>query len=105
MLLEAPAKQAAGSDTVTDVENLKVIATVTNTGTETLKILNDPLSPLSKLPAETFVITDASGHPPTFIGIRAKYVPSTAIIVGKDALTVLSPGQSVNVEHDRAHPF
>jgi peptidyl-Lys metalloendopeptidase len=90
---------------VTDVENFKVVATVTNTGTETLKILNDPLSPLSKLPAETFTISDASGHPATFIGIRAKYAPSAAIAAGQDALTVLTPGQSAIVEHDCMLPF
>jgi peptidyl-Lys metalloendopeptidase len=88
---------------VTDVENLKLVATVTNTGTETLKILNDPLSPLSKLPAKTFTITDASGRSPIFTGIKVKYVPSAAIAAG--AFTVLAPGESVNVEHDCKHPF
>ncbi|KAF8235029.1 peptidyl-Lys metalloendopeptidase [Tricholoma matsutake] len=97
--------KVTGSDTITDVENLKVVTTITNTGTETLKLLNDPLSPLSKLPAKTFTIADARGHSPAFVGIRAKYVPSTAIAAGQDALTILHPGQSINVNHDLSEAY
>lgn len=82
------------------VENLKVVATVTNTGDETLKILNDPLGPLSKLPANTFIISDTKGASPKFTGIKAKYVPQVAATAGKDAVTTLAPGESVSVEHN-----
>lgn len=87
-----------------NVENLKVVATITNTGDETLKILNDPRGPLSPLPANTFAITDANGASPNFTGIKVKYVPEAAIAAGKDAMTVLAPGQSIDVEHNRKPP-
>jgi peptidyl-Lys metalloendopeptidase len=91
-----------GPQTVEGVENLKVIATVNNTGDETLKLLNDPRGPLNQMPADTFTISDSAGQQPSFVGIKVKYVPSQAAIIGKDdAFTVLEPGQSVDVEHDR----
>ncbi|KAG5654427.1 hypothetical protein H0H81_002616 [Sphagnurus paluster] len=97
--------KVAGPSNVAGVENLKVKTTVTNTGDEILKILNDPNSPLSKLPANTFSITDAKGATPAFTGIKAKYAPATAIAAGKDAITVLAPGQSVEVEHDLSEAY
>lgn len=87
---------------MTDVENLTVVATITNTGDESLKILNDPRSPLSKLPADTFTITDAAGSRPAFTGIKAKYVPQAVAAAGVEgSFTVLAPGASIEVEHDR----
>lgn len=53
-----------------DVQNLKVIATVTNTGDETLKLLNDPRGPLSNMPADTFTIANLVGSSPSFTGIK-----------------------------------
>jgi peptidyl-Lys metalloendopeptidase len=83
---------------ISSVEDLKVNATVTNTGDKTVKLLNDPRSPLSTLPADTFEITSADGARPSFSGIKAKYVPEVA--ASKQAFTVLIPGQSIEVEHD-----
>lgn len=92
----------SGPDDVSDVADLKLTATLTNTGDSTLKLLNDPRGPLNTLPADTFDITDASGNTPAFTGIKLKYVPSRAAEIGKeDAFTVLAPGQSADVEHDR----
>lgn len=95
--------QLSGADQVVGVDNLRVVATVTNTGDETLKLLNDPRGPLSTMPAETFgIIHEQTGVAPVFTGVKAKYVPSIAVrIGGKDAFTILAPGQSVQVEHDR----
>jgi len=91
--------KVSGPESVNTVDTLKVTATVTNTGDETVKLLNDPLSPLSKLPAETFKITsDATGATPSFTGVKVKYVPEVA--AKNQAYTVLAPGQSVEVEHD-----
>ena len=59
-----------GPESITDVKNLNLLATITNTGNETLKLLNDPLGPLSELPAHTFSITDTSGRQPIFTGIK-----------------------------------
>lgn len=91
--------KVTGPESVNTVEDLKVTTTITNTGDETVKLLNDPLSPLSQLPANTFKITGGSkGASPTFTGIKAKYVPKVA--AAQQAYTVLAPGQSVDVAHD-----
>ncbi|KAF9010206.1 peptidyl-Lys metalloendopeptidase [Cyathus striatus] len=95
--------KVAGPDAVNTVANLKVSATVTNTGDETLKILNDPHSPLSKLPANTFDITNDAGARPSFTGAKVKYVPKVAAAAG--AYTVLAPGQSLTVEHDLSEAY
>ncbi|KAG6856943.1 hypothetical protein H0H87_011929 [Tephrocybe sp. NHM501043] len=97
--------KVAGEPAVAGVNNLVVKTTVTNTGDEILTLLNHPESPLSKLPANTFAITDATGAKPTFTGIKAKYVPAAAIAAGKDAVTVLAPGQSVEVEHNLSEAY
>lgn len=83
------------------MENLKFIATVTNTGDRTLKVLNNSRGPLSKLPANTFDITDAEGARPAFTGIRVKYSPEVAAAAG--AFTVLDPGQSIDIEHNNEY--
>jgi len=88
----------SGPEAVVNVAGLTVVATITNSGDETLKVLEDPYSPLSTLTTDTFTITDASGAQPSFTGLRAKYVPRTAADIG--AYTVLAPGQSVEVSHD-----
>ncbi|EPQ60339.1 peptidyl-Lys metalloendopeptidase [Gloeophyllum trabeum ATCC 11539] len=90
--------KVSGPDTVDGVDNLKVTATITNTGDETLKLLNDPYSPLSRIPTDTFRITTEAGETPQFIGVKAKYVPAKAAELG--AYTVLEAGKSIEVEHD-----
>ncbi|KAJ3488199.1 hypothetical protein NLI96_g3032 [Meripilus lineatus] len=94
--------KVTGPDAVDGVDKLKVVTTVTNTGDETLKLLNNPLGPLSKMPTNTFaIINEQSGGLPRFNGIKVKYVANSAIQVGgADAFTILAPGQSVAVEHD-----
>jgi peptidyl-Lys metalloendopeptidase len=60
----------SGAAEVTDLSNLKVTATVTNTGDETLKLLNDPRGPLSKLPTNAFeIVHQDSGTSPKFTGV------------------------------------
>lgn len=90
----------SGPSSVSSVASLKLTTTLTNTGDETLKILNDPRGPLNKLPTDTFAISTGSGATPSFTGMKLKYVPSTAAELG--AFTVLAPGESVAVDHDRA---
>ena len=53
---------------VDGLENLKVTATVINTGNETLKLLNDPRNVLNPFPGNSFNITDATGSHPSFNG-------------------------------------
>ncbi|KAF9529058.1 hypothetical protein CPB83DRAFT_765596 [Crepidotus variabilis] len=95
--------KVSGPATVDGVNNLKVVTTVTNTGAEAVKVLNDPNGPLSRLPTNTFSITDASGTTPAFSGVKAKYVPQTAI--ANNAFTVIAPGQSVDVEHNLSEAY
>lgn len=60
----------SGADEVNGVDNLKITATLLNTGDETLKLLNDPRGPLNQLPTETFAIIHDSGVVPDFIGAK-----------------------------------
>ncbi|KAI0697604.1 peptidyl-Lys metalloendopeptidase [Cytidiella melzeri] len=93
----------SGAEKVDGVNNLKIAATVKNTGDETLKLLNDPRGVLNKLPTEAFEIThDESGASPAFTGV--KYVPATAAKSGK-SFTVLAPGEETTVEHDLSAAF
>ncbi|KAH9478705.1 Peptidyl-Lys metalloendopeptidase [Psilocybe cubensis] len=95
--------EIAGPDQVQTVESLNVMATITNTGDEAIKILNDPRGPLSKLPTDTFTITDSTGAKPAFTGIKVKYVPKTAASIG--AYTTLSPGESIKVSHNLGEAY
>jgi peptidyl-Lys metalloendopeptidase len=88
----------AGPASIKDVENLKVTATITNTGSETLKILDDPRSLISTRPVNKFSITDAKGTRPSFTGIKVKYSPEAAAAAG--AYTVLAPGASLSITHN-----
>lgn len=68
----------SGAEKVDGVNNLKIVATVVNTGDETLKLLNDPRGPLSKLPTETFeIVHEASGASPSFTGVKVGFLPTT----------------------------
>lgn len=59
----------AGPGAVDGVQNLKVVATVTNTGTDSLKLLKDPRSLLRGTPTHSFTITNVNGTSPAFTGI------------------------------------
>lgn len=90
-----------GPSSVTGVENLKITATITNTGSELVKVLNDPRGLLSKRPANKFAIANAKGARPSFTGVKVKYSPEYAAKDG--AFTVLAPGASVSITHDRTY--
>lgn len=77
------------------------MATITNTGNETLKILNDPrgFKLLWKRPANKFTITSFHGGRPAFRGIKVKYSPTVAAQAGD--FTVVPSGSSIDVPHDR----
>lgn len=55
---------------VDGVQDLKVVTTLTNTGDETLKLLNDPRGALNPFPANSFAVTDATGATPAFVGAK-----------------------------------
>jgi len=106
---------------VDGLENLKVTTTVVNTGDETLKLLNDPRGVLNTFPENTFSITDAAGSRPLFNGakvnrgfltntcihafgscLQIKYSPTHAAgLDDPSVFTVLAPGASIDVIHDR----
>ncbi|KAI0330113.1 Metalloprotease [Cubamyces sp. BRFM 1775] len=86
-----------------DTDSLKVLTTIQNSGDVPLELLNDPRSPLSNLPTDTFTIVNGRGISPDFVGIEVKYSPQLAATSGDSlAITYLAPGQSVQVEHDIA---
>ena len=95
-------KVAAPAAQITDVDNLRVAATVSNTGSETLRLLRDPRSPLSTYPTNTFGVVNANGARAAFNGMMVRYSPQ-AIAKSDLANTFveLKPGQSVTVEHNR----
>ncbi|KAH7322239.1 hypothetical protein B0J17DRAFT_723572 [Rhizoctonia solani] len=85
--------------------SLSVRSTVTNTGSETVKLLNDPHTVLSDAATERFIITNANGSP-DFTGIRMKYSPEYVVKKNDPAsFTVLAPGQSHEVVHDIARMY
>ncbi|KAI1783151.1 peptidyl-Lys metalloendopeptidase [Ganoderma leucocontextum] len=98
--------KVTGPDTVEGVESLKVIATLTNTGDETLRLVNDPRGVLDALPANTFTITNNDGASPSFIGVQVKYSPTQAATsADPSALTVIAPGTSVSLTHDLSSAY
>ncbi|KAG8679545.1 hypothetical protein FRC09_018902, partial [Ceratobasidium sp. 395] len=88
---------------IRDVDNLHVVATVSNTGSETLRLLRDPRSPLSQYPTETFGVVNSKGARASFSGIKVRYSPQVVAKAGRaESFVELKPGQSVSVEHDLA---
>lgn len=95
--------RVSGPENIEGIENLKLVATITNTCNQTMKLLNVPGSPLSKAPAEIFWVRDVAGNKPLFTGIRViEYVPSMVSHLKEEHFfTTLAPGEFVDVEHDR----
>ncbi|KAM5544050.1 hypothetical protein V8D89_002236 [Ganoderma adspersum] len=98
--------KVTGTDAVDGVENFKVVVTLTNTGDETFKLLNDPRRALHALPANTFAITSGSGASPRFTGVKVKYsLDYAAQLTDPSVFTVLAPGQSVSITHDLSSAY
>ncbi|KAF8747477.1 Lysine-specific metallo-endopeptidase, partial [Rhizoctonia solani] len=96
-------KIVAPSATITDVDNFDVATIISNTGSETLRLLRDPRSPLSDLPTEKFAVVDSKGTRAEFNGIRVRYDPQTDARSGRpDSAVELSPGESITIEHSLA---
>ena len=67
--------QVGGSGAVDGVDNFKVTTVVTNTGDETLKLLNHPNGPLSQFPTETFSVNhEDTGASPDFVGVKVRFL-------------------------------
>ncbi|CAE6469544.1 unnamed protein product [Rhizoctonia solani] len=96
-------KVIALSANITDVDNFRVAATVSNTGSETLRLLRDPRSPLSMWATETFGVVNSKGIRAEFSGVKVRYSPQAVAKSGRPgSLVELKPGESVTVEHDLA---
>ncbi|CAE6448892.1 unnamed protein product [Rhizoctonia solani] len=96
-------KVAAPSAEITDVDNFRVAATVSNTGSETLRLLRDPRSPLSTWATETFGVVNNKGARAAFSGVKVRYSPQAVAKAGRaESFVELKPGESVTVEHDLA---
>ena len=76
--------------------------TITNTGSETLRLINEPSGVLySRIPTRRFYVTHSSGAIPQFTGVRVKFSLTEAIKSGH--VTTLGPGQFISVSHDRRY--
>ncbi|KAF9542862.1 zincin [Agrocybe pediades] len=87
-----------GPASINSIDDFKVTTTLTNAGREPVKLLNDPRSPISPAPGDSFTIVNHRGDSPTFVGMIVRYVPEVAAAM--QAYTILSPGESLEVEHD-----
>jgi peptidyl-Lys metalloendopeptidase len=60
--------------------HLAIVTTLTNTGDETLEVLNDPETILSNLATDSFVIKNVDGISPEFVGYMVGFhVPGTTV--------------------------
>lgn len=94
----APALELSlsGADSVRDVDNFSIVATIKNTGDQALKLYKTPFSALSSFPANTFTVTSATdGVTAKFVGAKVKYSLAHAT-----NFVDLAPGASVDVTHD-----
>jgi hypothetical protein len=73
---------------------------ITNTGDNTLRLLADTDSLLATVPTHKFAIRNVAGEAPLFIGPFVHSILDDAIIGDNENLIILSPGKSINVEHD-----
>ncbi|KAF8627347.1 hypothetical protein AX15_004417 [Amanita polypyramis BW_CC] len=89
----------SGPDLVRSLSDLTIIANITNTGDEPLCLLRAPNTLISDLPAEKFLAIRKEGQEiPSFIGMRAKFVPRTAATLG--VCTSVLPSKSIEIAHD-----
>ena len=116
-------KTSAPNIEVDGSQNLKVTVTIINTGDEALKLLNDPRGVLSSFSEDSFIVTNANGTHPSFGGasvnhpsscpenvyanafifrFQVNYDPTYAAgLDDPSVFTVLVPGASTNITHDR----
>ena len=89
----------SGPKTVSDIDDFTIKTVLTNTGDETLTLLNDPNSILTpKWKTNIFGITSTDGKSANFNGVIVKWKPELAI-ADKD-FTILKAGQSIELEQN-----
>ncbi|KAK0189683.1 Metalloprotease [Armillaria mellea] len=89
------------SSNVTSVDDLKFMATVTNTGSESVKILKYGTILDDILPTQSFTVTQ-NGETVPFTGVK---VSVSLKDTNDSAFAVIPPGQSVTAEHDLSALF
>ena len=88
-----------GADTITDVDNFNLKTVWTNSGDESLTLLNEPNSILTPhWKTNVFGIVAADGSAAKFGGVKVKWTPTVAIS-NKD-FTVIGPGQTIELAQD-----
>ncbi|KAF8899684.1 hypothetical protein CPB85DRAFT_1439908 [Mucidula mucida] len=85
---------------LTDVSALEVVTTITNTGDETVTLLNDPRTVLSSWATQSFIITGESGVEADFTGVAVRYIPEVVAQKAEKSVTILAAGESVDVTHE-----
>ncbi|KAK1228833.1 hypothetical protein PQX77_008128, partial [Marasmius sp. AFHP31] len=90
----------SGNNKFAGAQDFKITTSPVNTGDEALELLKDPRNILSSLSTDRKTISNAEGASPTFTGARAKFVPEYLIKNVEDAIVVLEPGASFELEHD-----
>ncbi|QRW13791.1 peptidyl-Lys metalloendopeptidase [Ceratobasidium sp. AG-Ba] len=95
--------EVSGPSNPVDIYDLVVKTTVTNVGSQTLKLLNKPGTVLSPLDGtNAFEISSAAGVP-AFTGISVKWSPDLALGTNEGSqFTILTPGQSIKRLHSLA---
>ncbi|KAG8717593.1 hypothetical protein FRC09_014040 [Ceratobasidium sp. 395] len=90
---------------ITNIDHLSITVIVTNTGTETLKVLKDPRGVLSSAKTHTFDVVGKKGSP-KFTGMFVKYSPDYIVKRNKPAdFVTLTPGQTFKLTHKLAGAY
>ncbi|KZV83528.1 zincin [Exidia glandulosa HHB12029] len=83
---------------IDSVDDLKVVASVTNSGAEDVKVINIGTVLDSKLPTKSFTVS-RNGVEAAFTGLKLNLNMEN---LSEDAYTVIPAGQTISVEHDIA---
>ncbi|QRV73316.1 peptidyl-Lys metalloendopeptidase [Ceratobasidium sp. AG-Ba] len=95
----------SGSEKIIDIDNLVINTTLTNIGSESVKLLRDPQSILSQWRTNKFTFSGAQGTP-LFTGIMLKYSPESALRYDNESnFVVLTPGKSFKISHHLAGAY
>ncbi|KAF9445022.1 zincin, partial [Macrolepiota fuliginosa MF-IS2] len=89
------------SSSVSSIDDLKFIASITNHGAETVKVLKYATILDDKLPTRSFTVTK-DGEEVKFTGIKMSVSLDKA---GDSAYATINPGETITVNHDVAHLF
>ncbi|KAH8798715.1 hypothetical protein DL96DRAFT_879904 [Flagelloscypha sp. PMI_526] len=96
----------SGPSAVDSVKDLIVTATVKNTGSDTITILNDAHCVTFDRGTDIFTITSSAGQQPAFIGVFMAYSQEIALASGDaSAVTTLGPSETVKIEHDLSQSY